>query len=190
MARNAVTDTALGYVKRHGWCDFLADGGFDALTETQAALNDETLPPAGVLLRYVKVVAGAFVEMDAGEKATVDAALLGELKVAKAIEFDTHTQEILAAGVEFPPASGNFYGITPSDLLAVQVQRDVGIYPFLVVAIGYTGAIAVNDAAEANALLVSARAKLRDVTQAGADLLELIRAAPDKATLDAIVDPR
>jgi hypothetical protein len=190
MARNAVVDSVLGYVKRHGWCDFLTDGSFDAGTETQLPLNEDTEPPANVPRYYTKVVAGDLVEMSPAEKAIVDAGKLADFKLEKALQFDQHTTEILAAGIEYPPASGNFYGITPSDLLAVQAQRDVGIYPFLVVAIGYTGAIVVNDTAEANNLLVAARAKLRDVTQAGADLLELIRAAPDKATLDAITDPR
>jgi hypothetical protein len=69
-------------------------------------------------------------------------------------------------------------------------MRDVGVYPFLIHAIGYTGLLVVNSAAEANTLLLAARDKMVDVYQTGAALLQQIRAAPDKATLDAIVDPR
>lgn len=190
MARNAVTDTATGYVKRHGFCDFTTDGSFDPGTETQAAVADDTEPPAGVPLYHVKVAAGLFAEMAAGEKTAVDAALLEQFKREKAALFDLHTQEILARGVEHPAASGNFYDISPSAVSALEFQRDVAIYPFLVHAIGFTGIITINNATAANTLVAKAQEKLREVLQAGAVLLEAIRNAADKVALDAITDPR
>ena len=190
MARNAVVDTVLSFVKRHGWCDFAGDGSFDPGSETQLALTDDNPAPDGVPLYYVKVVAGMLVEMSPAEKAAIDVALLTQFKRDKARTFDLHTQEILAAGIEYPGASGNYYRIDPSALTAVQAMRDVGVFPFLVHAIGYTGFVVVNSTAEANSLLVAARDKMVDVYQTGAALLQQIAAAPDKATLDAIVDPR
>ena len=190
MARNAVTDTALGYVRRHGYCDFLTDGSFDPGSETQAALSGDEPAPDGVPLHYVKVAAGVLVEMTVPEKAAIDVALLNEFKRDKARTFDLHTAQILEEGIEYPGASGNFYRIDPSALTAVQAMRDVGVFPFLIHAIDYTGLLVVNNLAEANALLVAARDKMVDVYQTGAALLQQIAAAPDKATLDAIVDPR
>jgi len=190
MAKNAVVDAALAYLKRWGWCDFTGDGTFNPATETQLALNDDTQPPANVPDYYIKVVAGDLVEMAPAEKLAVDTALLNRFKAEKAAEFDMHTAQILADGIEYPAASGDFYRIDPSALTAVQAMRDVGVYPFLIHAIGYTGLLVVNSAAEANTLLLAARDKMVDVYQTGAALLQQIRAAPDKATLDAIVDPR
>jgi len=190
MAKNAVTSAALGYLKRWGFCDFTTDGSFNPGTETQQLIDDGAEPPAGVPNYYVKVAAGLLVEMTAPEKSAIDVALLQQFKLEKARTFDLHTQEILAAGVEYPAASGNFYRIDPSALTAVQAMRDVAVFPFLVHAIGYTGFVVVNSTAEANGLLVLARDKMVDVYQTGALLLQQIAAAPDKATLDAIVDPR
>lgn len=190
MARNAVVDTALAYLKRHGWCDFTGDGSFDPGTETQLALNEGSELPAGVPDYYIKIVAGDFAEMAPAEKLAVDAALLNQFKIEKATTFDRHTLQILAEGIEYPAASGDFYAITPDALLAVQSMRDVGVFPFLIHALRYTNILVVNNLAEANALLVAARDKMVDVLQEGTALLQQIKAAPDKATLDAIVDPR
>lgn len=188
--RAAVIDTALTYVKRHGYCDFSADGSFDPGTETQETLTTDDNAPDGVPLYYLKVSAGVMVEMTAPEKAAIDVALLNDFKRDKAREFDLHTLEILARGVEYPGGSDDYYAITPSALTAVQQMKDVGVYPFLIHAIDYTDILTINDLAEANALLLAARNKMVDVLQEGAALLNQIKGAADKAALDAIVDPR
>lgn len=73
--KNAVIDTATGYVKRWGFTDFTADGNFDGVTETQVALNDEAVPVADIPLHYNKIVGGDFVEMTQPEKDAVDAVM-------------------------------------------------------------------------------------------------------------------
>jgi len=190
MAYNAVIDTANGYVKRFGYCDFSADGSFNAGTETQETLIEATAPPVGVELYYVKIVAGAFVEMTTPEKDTIDVVLLPQFKSEKSAEFDLHTSQILERGVEYPALSGNFYACTPDALTTIEATRDVGSYPFLVHPIGYTTILTINNATQANNLLDALRDNMVAVLQAGELLLEQINAAPTKAALDAITDPR
>ncbi len=76
--RNAVTDTALGYVKRWSNTDFATDGSFDAATETQVSLNDGTVPVVGITLFHNKVVSGAFASQSPAEEAATDAARAAE----------------------------------------------------------------------------------------------------------------
>jgi hypothetical protein len=190
MAKNAITSAALGYLKRWGFCDFTGDGSFDPGTEIQQAINDEASPPSGVPNYYVKVAAGLLVEMTAPEKAAIDVALLQQFKEDKSRTFDQHTKRILITGVEYPASSGDFYSIAPDALTAIQAMIDVGVYPFLVHSLGYTGLVTINSATQANSMLGVARNKMVAVLQEGATLLAQIAAAPDKATLDAIVDPR
>lgn len=75
--RNAVTDTATGYVKRYGNTDFSTHGGWSPGTETQTQINDGATPPVGVPLYHVKLVTGSpfsdFAEMTTPEKDAVDA---------------------------------------------------------------------------------------------------------------------
>lgn len=73
--KNAVIDTATGYVKRWGFADFTTDGTFDGATETQVVLNDEAVPVADIPLHYNKIVGGDFVEMTQPEKDAVDAVM-------------------------------------------------------------------------------------------------------------------
>lgn len=70
--RNAVIYTFTGSLLRSGFCDFLNDGSFDATSETQVAVNDGAIRPPNVDIKYVKVVAGEFVEMSAAEKLIVN----------------------------------------------------------------------------------------------------------------------
>lgn len=190
MAYNAVIDTANGYVKRYGYCDFSTDGSFNPGTETQEALIEATAPPDGVELYYVKIVAGAFVEMTTPEKDAIDIALLPEFKIEKSAEFDLHTTQILARGVEYPALSGDFYPITPEAVFAVEATRDAGTYPFYVNAVGYTNVLTMANATDANTFLAAAEAEMVSVLQGGAALLKQINDAPTKAALDAITDPR
>lgn len=74
---NAVTDNATGSVLKYGYCDFT--GNYDAGTQSQVALVEGAIPPAGVAVYYCKVVAGVFTEMTNEEKAAVDAAFLSDI---------------------------------------------------------------------------------------------------------------
>jgi hypothetical protein len=152
--------------------------------------NPDLSALASVERIYWKIVGDTVVEMDAGEKTSVDAAILPDLKRQKAAVFDAHTMQILEEGVEYPASSGDYYAITPDALFAVQQMRDVGVYPFLIHAINYTNVLSVANLTQANALLATARDKMVEVLQEGAGLLEQIKNAADKAALDAIVDPR
>jgi hypothetical protein len=185
MTYNAITEDSTGSLVRYGYTVFVPDAG-----QTQVALNDGTVPPEGVEFRYVTVAAGELVEMSQLEKDAVDVVNLSDDKLAKARTFDLRTQQIIAQGVEVPPASGDFFRIDFEAIVAVEAQRDVAVYPFLIHAIGLTGVFTVNDVASANNVLSQQRIRLQAVLQEGANLLEQIRTAADKAALDAIVDPR
>ena len=65
MTFNCITDTAVLSVLRIGTTTFTAGAG-------ETYYTDVGMAPAGVLLKYVKVVANALVEMTAGEKTDVD----------------------------------------------------------------------------------------------------------------------
>ncbi|UCC72336.1 MAG: hypothetical protein JSV86_18510 [Gemmatimonadota bacterium] len=194
MAQNAVVDTVNGYVKRYGFCDFTGDGSFDAATETQEALSDATRPPDGVPLRYLKIVAGAFVEMTTPEKATIDAVLLAALKAARSVEVDRRTLELAAAGVEYPAASGAYYSIDPATLQAFRLELEAvtadASFPFYWDSTDNSAAITVASEAMGNAVLLAAARQLRDIYQSGTLIKNQIRAAASKVALDAIVDPR
>lgn len=73
MAREAVTDTVTGAVKRIGREGFAASDDFDGATESVVALNDTTDFTLGVLEMHHKVVAGVLTVMSGGEQAAVDA---------------------------------------------------------------------------------------------------------------------
>lgn len=88
--RNAVIRTSTGSVLRYGYADFSGDGAFDAATETQLALNESAIEPEGVPLKYIKVVAGEFVEMSPAEKAAVDA-VTAVGHVLRKLQFDEIT---------------------------------------------------------------------------------------------------
>jgi len=71
MVSNAVTLNSTGQIIRFGSSDFLNDGTFDAPNETYH--TDVGKRPVGVLLKYLKIVAGAVVEMTQPEQDIVDA---------------------------------------------------------------------------------------------------------------------
>jgi len=144
----------------------------------------------GVPVRYWKVDDDDLVEQDAAERAATDRALLPQDKEARAAAIAAKTLEIQNAGIEYPGGSGDFYTLSPAALKAFQLQASVGSFPFLWHSIDYVGALSVANATQADALLSAAANKLRAVLQAGEDLLQLVRMAPDKAVLDAIIDPR
>lgn len=75
MAREAVTVTANGSVRRYGREGFATSDDFDGGTESVVALNDTTDQIPGIPLKHHKVVSGVLTEMDSGEKTTVDATI-------------------------------------------------------------------------------------------------------------------
>ena len=79
MTYNAVTLTANGSLIRWGGSDFLNDGQFDGGTETYTADVGHKID--GLALKYHKIVGGVLVEMTAGEKTTVDGAIVANLSI-------------------------------------------------------------------------------------------------------------
>jgi len=144
----------------------------------------------GIPVRYWIVDGDDLREQDPAERAATDMALLPQDKEARAAAIAAKTLEIQNAGIEYPGGSGDFYTLSPAALKAFQLQASVGSFPFSWHSIDYVGALSVANATQADALLSAAANKLRAVLQAGEDLLQLMRMAPDKAVLDAIVDPR
>jgi hypothetical protein len=62
-----------GSVLSYGYSDMSANAGYNPAIHSVVQVGDDSYPPDGVPLKYVKVVDSAFVEMSAVEKAAVDA---------------------------------------------------------------------------------------------------------------------
>ena len=181
--RNAVVDSASGAVKRHGRTDFSVANDFDALIETQVALNEGTIPPDGVPLDQIEVVNGNFAVMS-------DIRRLPARKSARKLGVDIRTQTLIAEG--FTHASKIF-----SLSLAAQINwTNAGLNPTALIypyRVSTKDDLDFHDFADATEMQiaygVALTIKANHLT-AGADLKKDINDATTQAALDAVVDTR
>lgn len=124
--RYAVTDNALGYVKRWGDCDFTVDAG-----ETKHAVDYGAHLPAGMPAYYCTVKAGVFAELTVLQKAAVDADRAAKDKAE--MKGATTVGSTIASTAELPkppPRAGLLVPVIRSGkmVLALSSETDWGIF--------------------------------------------------------------
>lgn len=120
---------------------------------------------------------------------------LGPLRAAKIAEIDARTEELIAQGFEFPPASGQRFSLSTNaqrTLLAADVMRDDPsfTYPVNWNTLDDTGVLTVADSATLHNFVLTAVGTVRSILDAGTALKDAVRAATSRAEIDAVVDNR
>lgn len=158
-------------------------------------INPDLSGVSGVPQKYWKVVGDTVVEMDAAEKAVVDAALLPQAKEAKIAEIDTRTAELIDQGFEWPPASGIIHSFSleaQANLLGLELARNdpALVYPVVWNSKDDGATTSLADATEVHGFYLTALATKRAHLDSGTLLKDQVRAALTIAEVDAVIDPR
>lgn len=157
--------------------------------------NPDLSPVDGVPVKYWKLTGDVLSEMSAGEKDTVDAAGLPALKLTRHTEINTHTDELLLTGFEYPAESGQMFSLSVAERNAIfaldSMRSEVSLsYPIVWNTEDGTAKVSLADAAAVRAFALAAFGVYRAAYDAGTTLRDSIRAAADKAAVDAVVDNR
>jgi hypothetical protein len=137
--------------------------------------------------------------LDAPQETALDAVIAGHelasVKYSKVGEIDTRTDELIAEGFEYPAASGKMFELTLGAQNRLEsldrLRSDPAItYPIRWNTMTDDDYHDVVDAADMHTMAMTALATYRAVIDSGTDLKNQVRAAPDVATVNAIVDPR
>jgi len=189
--RNVVTDTTLLYVKRWGCHDFTDTLGPG---EQQQAVSCfgllETVSPF-----HLKVSGGCLAEMDQAEKDAVDPSRVPQAKLDKYGEIDVRTDELIAAGFEYPADSGHRFSLSEEgqlNLLGVYNAKDspAMTYPIIWPTIEDDYDLSVTDAAMVESFYLTALGTVRAVRDSGTVLKDQVRSLTTLPAVESFVDPR
>lgn len=153
-------------------------------------INPDLSALTAVAREYWKVVGDTVVEMTAGEKSSIDAALLPLLKRAKCIAIDARTQQLLEVGVEYPAASGVYYTVDARAMGEFKLMLDAAVYPFDWNSNDNLNALTVSNATQGQNLLAAAASRAKDIINSGTAIKATVRACTTAACVTAVVDPR
>lgn len=152
--------------------------------------NPDLSALAAVAQVYWKVVGDLVQEMIPAEKDAVDLALLPLIKWQRCRGIDARTDELLAVGVEYPAASGNFYAVTSKAMGEFRLLMEAAVYPFDWDSNDNSAQITVSNATQAQALLTAAANACRSIVLSGTAIKQTVRACTTAACVAAVVDPR
>lgn len=120
--------------------------------------------------------------------------LLRQAQDARAAQVDARTAELLAAGFEFPPGSGQRFDLsaqTQGVWLSLIVAAQAGLLSYPVSAgIIADGVYLLEDAAAVLQFCGSGLARGREIVESGAVVKRLIYAAQTQEALEAVADSR
>lgn len=158
-------------------------------------VNPDLSAVVSVPTRYWKIVGDVVSEMIQVEKDVVDAAGLDALKASRYVEIDTKTASLIRVGFEYPASSGTIVSLSlegQNSIHGAYSARNLSgfVYPVVWLSKDDTTSISLTDASEIEAFFFAAVETIRDHKDYGSTLKEQVRAAVDKAAVDAIVDTR
>jgi len=114
-------------------------------------------------------------------------------KQLKEEDIDRRTGELISEGYEFPPASGKIFSLSQSaqiNILALDNTRTELTYPVNYNTKDNLDTYAIPDATTLHNMYLTALSVKKAHLDSGTALKDLVRAATDKAGVDAVVDNR
>jgi hypothetical protein len=193
-------------MSRHTYTRELIDGLWDVGEAALAAGVEAALP--GKVFGIWAVDASVAIlfadELTTGEIITLDAVVVAQqaafdplpvLKARRFAEIEARTDQLIALGFEYPPASGNFYSLDLASqlrTLGVDHSKDFPelTYPVRWSTVNKMEAVDLANAAATRGFFLTALGTLRGRIDSGTVLYDAIRAATTKAEIDAVVDTR
>lgn len=187
---NGVIQTSTGYLLRHGGCDYSVDGSFDAANETYVT----DVPEPGYSINYPN-------ENDECHKwngssweliPIIDTISLTKYKRSKTDTIDIRTGELIAQGFSYADKIFSLSGNAQTNILALFTTRGhVALaYPIQYSTIDDADSYNVVDATDVENMYLAALGTKRAHLDSGNALKDQVRAATDKAEVDAVTDNR
>ena len=179
---SGVIETTTGDLLRWGYCNFLNDGSFDAVTETH-----KTDVPEGSIARKQNV---SFTNWNGSVWVTKTS--LSQAKQVRIREIDTQSVKLMVSGFEFPAASGKFFSMSIKGQAKLHGFNEIesGDFPHSVSAIDDTVHVLANQGAANQMFKAMVKRLNKGILGPGSDLKQDILNAVDQTALDAIVDNR
>ena len=179
---NGVIETSSGDLLRMGYCDFLNDGSFDAVTETH-----KTDVPEGSIARKKHV---SFTNWNGS--AWITKTSLSQAKQVRIDEIDANSIQLMVGGFEFPAASGKFFSMSVKGQAKLHGFNEIeaGDFPHSVSAIDDTVHVLANNGAANQMFKAMVKRLNKGILGPGSDLKQDVLNAVDQTALDAIVDSR
>jgi len=108
---------------------------------------------------------------------------------------DVRTEQLIALGYEYPPATGKMLSLSENaqlNLLGMDMTRNdpLFVYPVTMSTMDDTDTVVLANATDVHNLYLTALAAKRGHLDSGTVLKDSVRTAADKAAVDAVVDAR
>jgi hypothetical protein len=148
----------------------------------------------GVDKKYWKIVGDSVLQMSQAEKDAVDTAEFDGQKAVRFAEIDAKTGALIDAGFEYPASSGDFYSLSVHaqiTLIGANQNRALLSYPVRFNRRNDgSGFIDIANQGDLNTFFLTALGTVRACLDAGTAVKDQVRAATNKAELDAVEDNR
>lgn len=118
---------------------------------------------------------------------------LADYKALRYHEIDNKTGELVAQGFEYPASSGNIFSLSQNaqiNISALNQSRDELSYPIIYNTIDDVNEYNVIDVTDMHNMYLTALATKKASIDSGSALKAQVRAAVDRAEVDAVIDNR
>ncbi len=178
-----------GEVVKYGYTDLTEDAVYDDSIHSISTVAEVLQLPAGQ--SYTKVFEGAFVEMTTAEKDAADVIHLAAIKSGKILEIDAKTVGLIAAGFTYNNKTFSLSDNAQKKVIAWKIKADNGDNASRTAAtIDSMDTEVLADGAAVSAFYNAAFDEVQSHIDSGETLLASVRAATDKAGVDAVADNR
>lgn len=185
----AMTLNATGEVVKYGYTDLTDDAIYDEAIHTISTVVEVLKLPAAK--NHTKVSGGVFTEMTTAEKDAADVVHLSEIKLAKILEIDTKTMELIVAGFTYNAKTFSLSSNAQKKIIAWKIKADNGDNTSRTAAtIGSLDTEILADGTAVSAFYNAAFDKVQSHIDSGETHRASVRAATDAAGVAAVADGR
>ena len=156
--------------------------------ESSKVVNPDLSALSSVDIMFWKEDSGSIVEMSSAEKDLI--VILDEYKVAAMDKVDARSGELISAGYTFSSKQFSLSINGQINILATDVSNADMTFPFDYNTIDNLDKLVVTDATMLHNMYLTALATKKAHLDSGTTFKDSIRAAADKAAVDAVVDTR